>query len=59
MTKTKRYSLRLDKDMDKWITRKAKAWRMDKSKVVTAALVYYRAMYDINIVAKQVKELGK
>lgn len=59
MKKDTRINVRLDKDMDKWITRKAKAWNMDRSKVVTAALVCYRAMDDINVVAKQAKEQGK
>lgn len=59
MKKDKRINVRLDNDMDKWIARKAKAWKMDRSKVVTAALVYYRAMNDVDDIHKQAKEQGK
>lgn len=59
MKKDKQMNVRLDKDMDRWINRKAKAWKMDRSKVVTKALVHYRAMDDFNLAAKQAKEQGE
>lgn len=59
MKKDKQMNVRLDKDMDRWISRRAKANDWDKSKIVRCALDYYRMAMDVDAELKKAKEQGK